>query len=79
MGILTDWITDWLKKLLIGGIMGNLDGLFDTVNARVGEIAVQVRTTPAAWNAGVVLPYPTDFRNGDTADCRTDPNLCCNL
>ena len=33
--------------------MGNLTGLFDTVNARVGEIAVQVGTTPAAWNAGV--------------------------
>ena len=33
--------------------MGNLDGLFDTVNTRVGEIAVQVGTTPAAWNAGV--------------------------
>lgn len=53
MGILTDWITDWLKELLIEGIMGNLDGLFDTVNTRVGEIAVQVGTTPAAWNAGV--------------------------
>ena len=33
--------------------MGNLEGLFDTVNAKVGEIAVQVGTTPAAWNAGV--------------------------
>lgn len=53
MGILTDWITEWLKELLISGIMGNLEGLFDTVNTRVGEIAVQVGTTPAAWNAGV--------------------------
>ncbi|CAB1250604.1 conserved membrane protein of unknown function [Ruminococcaceae bacterium BL-6] len=53
MGILTDWITDWLKELLIEGILGNLNGLFDTVNTRVGEIAVQVGTTPAAWNAGV--------------------------
>ena len=53
MGFLTDWITDWLKELLIGGIMDNLSGLFDTVNARVGESAVQVGTTPAAWNAGV--------------------------
>ncbi len=53
MGILTEWITDWLKGLLIDGIMGNLEGLFDTVNTRVGEIAVQVGTTPAAWNAGV--------------------------
>ncbi|MFR0032246.1 MULTISPECIES: VirB6/TrbL-like conjugal transfer protein, CD1112 family [Clostridia] len=53
MDFLTDWLTDWLKELLIGGIMGNLEGLFDTVNAQVGEIAVQVGTTPAAWNAGV--------------------------
>ena len=53
MGILTDWLTDWLQEILIEGIMGNLTGLFDTVNTRVGEIAVQVGTTPAAWNAGV--------------------------
>lgn len=53
MGILTEWITEWLKGLLIEGIMGNLEGLFETVNTRVGEISVQVGTTPAAWNAGV--------------------------
>lgn len=53
MDFLTDWLTDWLKELLIGGIMGNLEGLFDYVNTQVGEIAVQVGTTPAAWNAGV--------------------------
>ena len=53
MDFLTDWITDWLKGLLVDGIMGNLSGLFDSVNAQVGEIAVQVGTTPAAWTAGV--------------------------
>lgn len=53
MGVLTDWITDWLKELLIEGILNNLTGLFNTVNTRVGEIAVQVGTTPASWNAGV--------------------------
>lgn len=53
MGILTDWITDFLKGLLIDGIMGNLTGMFDSVNSRVGEIAAQVGTTPAGWNAGV--------------------------
>ena len=39
MDFLTDWLTNWLKELLISGIMGNLSGLFDTVNAQVGEIA----------------------------------------
>lgn len=53
MGILTEWISDWLKELLIEGILGNLDGLFDNVNTRVGEIATQVGTTPANWNSGV--------------------------
>ena len=53
MNFIWDKITEWLKGLLIEGIMGNLTGLFDTVNTRVGEIAVQVGTTPAAWNAGV--------------------------
>ena len=53
MDFLTDWLEDWIRELLVGGIMGNLEGLFDTVNAKVGEIAVQVGTTPAEWNAGV--------------------------
>ena len=53
MGILTDWITEWLRGLLIDGIMGNLEGLFTNLNNRVGEIAVEVVTSPATWNAGV--------------------------
>ena len=53
MDFLTDWITKWLKGVLIDGIMGNLSGLFDNVNTQVGEIATQVGTSPAAWNAGV--------------------------
>lgn len=53
MDFLTDWITDWLKGVLIDGIMGNLKGLFDNVNNQIGEIANQVGTSPAAWNAGV--------------------------
>jgi len=53
MGWLTDWITDWLKNLLIDGIMGNFTGLFTDVNAQVSNVATQVGTSPAAWNAGV--------------------------
>ena len=53
MGILTDWITEWLRGMLIDGIMGNLEGLFTNLNNRVGEIAVEVGTSPATWNAGV--------------------------
>lgn len=53
MDFLTDWITKWLKGMLIDGIMGNLNGLFTNVNNQVGEIATQVGTSPASWNAGV--------------------------
>ncbi len=53
MDFLSDWLTGWLKELLIEGIMGNLTGLFDAVNTRIGEISVQVGTSPANWNAGV--------------------------
>lgn len=39
--------------MLVGSIMGNLTGLFDSINARVSEIAVNVGNTPQAWNSGV--------------------------
>lgn len=51
-GIL-DKINEWLKTLLIDGITGNLSGMFDTVNTKVGEIAGEVGMTPSAWNGGV--------------------------
>jgi hypothetical protein len=53
MGFLTDWIVEWLKELLVDGIIGNLGGLFDNVNNQVGEIATTVGMTPGAWNPGV--------------------------
>lgn len=57
MDFLTDWITKWLKGVLIDGIMGNLSGLFDNVNTQVGEIATQVGTSPASWNSGVLRSF----------------------
>lgn len=39
--------------MLVGSIMGNLTGLFDSINARVSEIAVNVGSTPQGWNSGV--------------------------
>jgi hypothetical protein len=53
MGFLTDWLADWLKELLVDGIMYNLSGLFDNVNRQVGEIAHNVGQTPGAFNPGV--------------------------
>ena len=48
-----DWINDWIRELLINAITANLNNLFDSVNERVGEIAGQVGTTPAAWNSSI--------------------------
>ena len=41
-----DLIGEWIKGILIDGIMGNLSGLFNTVNTKVGEIASDVGSTP---------------------------------
>ena len=46
-------ITDWLKEVLVSGIVSNLSGMFDSTNAQIGEIAGQVGLTPQAWNSGI--------------------------
>ena len=53
MDFLVQALTDWLKEILVGGIMGNLSGMFNTVNQKVGEISTQVGLTPQAWNGDV--------------------------
>ena len=53
MDFLWDAITDWLKEVLVDGILSNLSGMFDSVNQQVGEIAGQVGQTPQGWNGGV--------------------------
>ncbi len=53
MNSLFDKITDWLKEMLVGGIMDNLSGLFDSVNDQVGEIAGNVGASPASFSPEV--------------------------
>ena len=53
MGGILDKLDEWLRGLLVEGITGNLSGMFDTVNTKVGEIAVEVGMTPQGWNSGV--------------------------
>lgn len=53
IGGLLQSIGDWLKALLIDGIMGNLSSMFDSVNQEVGIIATEVGKTPASFNPGV--------------------------
>ena len=53
MQSILEQITDWLKSMIISGIMGNLSGMFDSVNQQVGQIAGDVGTTPAHFSPAV--------------------------
>lgn len=53
MGMVINAIGEWLKEILVSGIIGNLSGLFDSVNGQVADISAQVGATPQAWNAAI--------------------------
>ena len=53
MQSILEQITDWLKSMIISGIMENLTGMFDSVNQQVGQIAGDVGTTPANFSPAV--------------------------
>lgn len=53
MDSILEQIADWLKEMLVEAIMGNLSGMFDSVNNQVGEIAANVGTTPENFSPGV--------------------------
>lgn len=61
-------ITDWLKEMLVSAIMGNLSGMFESVNNQVGEIATSVGMTPAKH-----------LRVSDYPNSRLDSDLHCLL
>ena len=53
MDLIWKKFTDWLKELLVGGIMDNLTGLFDQVNAKISDAAGHIGNTPQTWNSGI--------------------------
>ena len=53
MGELFNRIGEWLKGVLIDGIMWNLSSMFDSVNEEVALVATEVGKTPANFNPGV--------------------------
>ena len=46
-------ITEWLKEMLVSGIMESLSGMFDSVNQQVSDVATQVGTSPVNFSPGV--------------------------
>ena len=53
MDLIWEKFTEWLKEMLVSGIMDNVNGMFDNVNSKVAEIAGQVGATPQGWNGGI--------------------------
>ncbi len=53
MGGIIEKITEFIKDMLKGWILSNLDSMFTDVNDKVGTIAGEVGMTPSAWNAGI--------------------------
>ena len=46
-------IEDWLRGLLVSGIMSNLSNIFDSLNDKVGRIASDVGQTPASFSPSI--------------------------
>ena len=53
MDTIWESITDWLKEILVDGIIANLSGMFDSTNQPVSQIVGDVGLTPKAWNSGI--------------------------
>ena len=53
MGGILDKITDFIKEMLQGWVLSNLENMFTDVNEKVGTIAGEVSKTPSTWNSGI--------------------------
>ena len=53
MDFILDAINEWMQTMLIEGIMGNVNGMFETINTEVTNAANNVGMTPSAWNSGI--------------------------
>ena len=56
-------ISEWLKELLVAGIIGNLSGLFDGINDKVAQITDVVGMTPDVYKRQVVAVLEKSRRN----------------
>ena len=53
MGSIIDKITEFIKEMLQGWVLSNLETMFTDVNEKVGTIAGEVSKTPSTWNSGI--------------------------
>ena len=53
MGSIIDKITEFIKEMLQGWVLSNLETMFTDVNEKVGTIAGEVSKTPSTWNSSI--------------------------
>jgi hypothetical protein len=53
MSVLADFISNFIRDMLINGIIFNFTGMFSDMNERVNDIATQVGQTPQGWHPGI--------------------------
>ena len=53
MGGIVDLITDFIKDILTSWVTSNLTNMFNDVNDKVGQVAVEVGKTPSTWNSSI--------------------------
>ena len=63
MGGIIDKITDFIKEMLQGWVLSNLETMFTDVNDKVGTIAGEVSQTPSLWNSGIFSMVQTLSEN----------------
>ena len=63
MGGIIDKITDFIKEMLQGWVLSNLETMFNDVNDKVGTIAGEVSKTPSSWNSGIFSMVQTLSEN----------------
>lgn len=53
MGGIVDLITEFIKDILTSWVTSNLTNMFNDVNDKVGQVAVEVGKTPSTWNSSI--------------------------
>ena len=53
MQSIIEQITEWLRTMLVGGIMDNMTGMFDSVNQQVSNMTGSIGMTPADFSPGI--------------------------
>ena len=56
-------MTSWIKGWIIDALMALLEGMFDSINDQVGQVASDVATSPASFTPGV-FNLMKDISNG---------------